>query len=160
MSTGFALVCVDRFIKVLRFSMSTFALFLSSSCVSCFSMSTGFEFVFVDRFKVLRFSMSIFALFPVYMSTGLCNYGVMFFYVVIFNPDVYFMTCKKIFDINHAFYSHNRSYMDLTNLQVRNYIWQIHSKKTMKIIHNQYENGNVFLHYRNFNPALDSFDTY
>ena len=43
------------------------------------------------------------------MSTGLCNYGVMFFYVVIFNPDVYFMTCKKIFDINHAFHSHNRS---------------------------------------------------
>ena len=56
--------------------------------VSCFSMSTGFALVYVDRFKVLRFSMSIFALFPVYMSTGLCNYGVMFFYVVIFNPDV------------------------------------------------------------------------
>ena len=87
LSTGFALVCVDRFIKVLRFSMSTFALFLSSSCVSCFSVSTGFALVYVDRFKVFRFSMSIFALFPVYMSTGLCNYGVMFFYV-IFNPDV------------------------------------------------------------------------
>ena len=85
---------------------------------------------YVDRFKVscrqvlrlfmstgliLRFSMSIFALFPVYMSTGLCNYGVVFFYVVIFNPDVYFMTCKKIF----AFYSHNQSCMDFTNLQVR-----------------------------------------
>ena len=122
--------------KVLRFSMSIIALFLSSSCVSCFSMSTstglrfhafllmstGLALVYVDRFKVLRFSMSIFALFPVYMSTGLCNYGVMFFYVVIFNPDVYFMTCKKIFDINHAFYSHNQSCMDLTNLQVHNYI--------------------------------------
>ena len=70
------------------------------------------------------------------------------------------MTCKKIFDINHAFYSHNRSCIDLMNLQVRNYIWQIHSKKTVKIIHNQYENGNVFLHYMNFNPALGSFDTY
>ena len=70
------------------------------------------------------------------------------------------MTCKKIFDINHAFYSHNRSCIDLTNLQVRNNIWQIHSKKTVKIIHNQYENGNVSQHYRNFNLALDSFDTY
>ena len=94
---------------------------------------------------VSRFSMSIFALFHVYISTGLCNYGIMFFYVVIFNPDiysilmtdVYFMTCKKIFDINHAFYSHNQSCMDLTNFQVRNYIWQIHSNKTVKIIHNQ-----------------------
>ena len=69
-------------------------------------------FSYVDRFKVLRFSMSIFALFPVYMSTGLCNYGVNVFLCrdiqswCIFNPDVYFMTCKKIFDINHAFYSH------------------------------------------------------
>ena len=63
------------------------------------------------------------------------------------------MTCKKILDINYAFYSHNRSYMDLTNLQVRDYIWA-------KIIHNQYENGNLFLHYRNFNPALDSHHTY
>ena len=44
--------------------------------VSCFSMSTGLALVYVDRFKVLFFSMSIFALFPVYMSTGLCNYGV------------------------------------------------------------------------------------
>ena len=52
-------------------------------------LSTGFALVCVDRFiKVLRFSMSIFALFPVYMSTCLCNYGVMFFYVVKFNPDV------------------------------------------------------------------------
>ena len=88
MSTDFALVCVNRFIKALRFSMSTFALFLSSSCVSCFSKSTGFALVYVDRFKVFHFSMSIFALFPVYMSTSLCNYGVMFFFVVIFNPDV------------------------------------------------------------------------
>ena len=73
---------------------------------------------------------------PIYynMSTGKCNYGVMFFYVVIFNPDVYFMTCKNIFDTNHAFYSHNHSCMDLTNLQVRIYI---HSNKTVKIIHNQ-----------------------
>ena len=55
--------------------------------ISFFSMSTGFA-LYVDRFKVLRVSMSIFALFPVYMSTGLCNYGVMLFYVVIFNPDV------------------------------------------------------------------------
>ena len=66
--------------------------------------------MYVDRFNVLHFSMSIFALFSVYMSTGLCNYGVMFFHVVIFNP-VYFMTCKKIFDINDAFYSHNQSIM-------------------------------------------------
>ena len=36
----------------------------------------------------LRFSMSIFAVFPVYMSTGLCKYGVMFFYVLIFNRNV------------------------------------------------------------------------
>ena len=150
--------------------MSTFALFLSSSCVLCFSMSTstGLRFhTFLCR-QVLRLFMSTGLKFCAFLcryfrfslSTGLCNYGVMFFYVVIFNPDVYFMTCKKIFDINHAFYSHNRSCMDLTNLQVRNYIWQIHSKKTVKIIHNQYENGNVSLHYRNFNPALDSFDTY
>ena len=52
--------------------------------------------LFMSTGLILRFSMSIFALFPVYMSTGLCNYGVVFFYVVIFNPDVYFMTCKKI----------------------------------------------------------------
>ena len=68
-----------------------FALFLSSSCVSCFSMTmlTGLALVYVDRLKVLHFSMSIFALFSVYILTGSCNYGVMFFYVLIFNPDVY-----------------------------------------------------------------------
>ena len=96
-----ALVYVDRFMKLLRFSMSTFALFLSSSCVSCFSMSTstglrfhafllmstGLALVYVDRFKVLRFSMSIFALFPVYMS--------MFFYVVIFNLMYIFWLAKR-----------------------------------------------------------------
>ena len=112
--------------------------------------------------QVYGFSMLIFALFPVYMSTGLCNYGVMFFYVVIFYPDVYFMACKKIFDINHAFYSRNRSCMDLTNLQIRNYIWQIHSNINYDIIHKKM--ATCPLHYsivnRNFNPALDSFDTY
>ena len=99
-------------------------------------MSTGLRFC--------ALFMSIFALFPVYMSTGLCNYGVMFFYVVIFSPEVYSILmyilwlaiCKTIFDINHAFYSHNKSCMDLTNLRVRNYIWQIHSNKTVKNIHN------------------------
>ena len=81
LSTGFALVYVERFIKVLRFSMSTFPLFpfrllvfdaflcrhrqVDRFKVSCFSMSSGFALVYVDRFKVLRFSMSIFALFPV-----------------------------------------------------------------------------------------------
>ena len=46
--------------------------------------------------QVLRLFMStglrfcIFALFPVYMSTRLCSYGAIFFYVVIFNlPTVY-----------------------------------------------------------------------
>ena len=53
------------------------------------TMLTGLALVYVDRLKVLHFSMSIFALFSVYISTGSCNYGVMFFYVVIFNPDVY-----------------------------------------------------------------------
>ena len=86
---GFVLFYVD--ICAFPFVFLCFMLFyvdIDRFKVSCFSMSTGFEFVFVDRFKVLRFSMSIFELFPVYMSTGLCNYGVMFFYVVIFNPDV------------------------------------------------------------------------
>ena len=50
--------------------------------VSCFSMSTGFALVYIDRFIVLRFFMSIFALFSVYVLKGLCNY------VVIFNPDI------------------------------------------------------------------------
>ena len=60
--------------------------------VSCFSTSTGYVLrLFMSiglRFcaflcRYLRFSLSIL------MSTDLCNYGVMFFYVVIFNPDVY-----------------------------------------------------------------------
>ena len=62
----------DRF-KFSCFSMSTstglrFHVFLCRQVLRLF-MSTGL-------IKVLRFSMSIFALFPVYMSTGLCNYGV------------------------------------------------------------------------------------
>ena len=93
LSTGFALVYVDRFIKILRFSfrLLVFHAFLCRHRhvdrfkVSCFSMTmlTGLVLVYVDKFKVLHFSMSIFALFAVYMSTGSCNYGVMFFYVVI-----------------------------------------------------------------------------
>ena len=50
LSTGFALVYVDRFI-------STFALFLSSSCVSCFSMSTSTGLRF-HAFYVCAFPLS------------------------------------------------------------------------------------------------------
>ena len=63
---------------------------VNSTNNSCYPL----KLVYVDRFiKVLHFSMSIFPLFPVHMSTGLCNY------VVLFGPDVYFMTCKKIFEL-------------------------------------------------------------
>ena len=158
---AFPFVFADRF-KFSCFSMSTstglrFHVFLCRQVLRLF-MSTGLRFcAFLCRY--LRFSLSTCR--QVY---GLCNYGVNVFLCCdiqswcIFNPDVYFMTCKKIFDINHAFYSHNQ----LCILRIYKYViisGRYHSNKTVKIIHNQYENGNESQH-RDFNPALDSFDTY
>ena len=114
--------------------------------VSCFSMSTGFALFYDDRFKV-----SIFALFPVYMSTGLCMY-IQSWCRLAKRYSILITHFTRIID--RAWTLRIYKYVIISGRYIARKQWKLY------IINMKMATCPVSLHYWNFNPALDSFDTY
>ena len=84
------------------------------------------QFLLSTETRLCRQVYKGFALFYVDISAFSCPHVDRFMQLCrVIRSWCIFYDLQKDIRANHAFYSHNHSCMDLTNLQVRNNIWQI-----------------------------------